>query len=260
LIFSESPFFQRPQAARVFSIDVRKFAGSFMRPDGSLPANCDSIYARKSRLVWARPGAPSRTPVTRIVLSLLHGVFGCAEQQGEFLMLANIFSGLKKALSTTLGFCWGVFDFMLSAPARLFASATEPAAPHIVNLPTIRAEKSTAISAAEVNQSLRRESQVVFTYAGGCMLSKARLATPSKLSSAVKAWLAGLNSNELQKLTDAGLNGIFEHLKTARLIAGVRSVQPLPPRELDFGPPEADPEDGFAMLMHEIRNTGPNSC
>jgi len=181
-------------------------------------------------------------------------------KQGEFLMLANIFARLKKALSTTLGFCWGVFDFMLTAPFRLFGPVTGPAAPHIVNLPTIKEAKSTGISAEEVNQSLRRESQVVFTYAGGCMLSKSRVATPSKLSSAVKAWLPGLSSDELQKLTDAGLNGIFEHLKSARLIAGVRSVQPLPPRELDFGPPEADPGDGFALLMHEIRNTGPNSC
>jgi hypothetical protein len=174
-------------------------------------------------------------------------------------MLANIFAGLKKTLSTTLGFCWGVFDFMLSVPFRLLGSVTGPGAPRIVALPTIKETKST-ISAAEVNQSLRRESRVVFSYAGGCMLSKSRLPTPSKLSSAVQAWLTGLTTDELQKLTNASSNGIFEHLKGSHLVRGVRIVQPLPPHELEFGPPEADPDDGFAMLMNEIGNTGPNSC
>ncbi|MHB8270991.1 hypothetical protein [Bradyrhizobium sp.] len=171
-------------------------------------------------------------------------------------MLRNLFVGLGRALRGTLYFCWGAFDFALSLPFRLLAGAGAAPSPPIA-MPVIKDSKPTGLTPSDVVQSLLRESRIVYTYAGACLLARERQPTPEKLSSAVKAWLPGLTVGELQKLTCVGSTGICEHLQGTKHIAGLPRVQPLPARALTFEPKGADPEDGLAMLTRELGNIAP---
>jgi hypothetical protein len=170
-------------------------------------------------------------------------------------MLRSLFAGLGRVLRGTLGFCWGALDFVVSLPFRLLAGAGAPMPP--IAVPVIKDSKPTGLSPSDVVQSLLRESRIVYSYAGGCLLARERQPTPEKLSRAVKAWLPGLTVGELRRLTCVGSTGICEHLQGTKRIAGLPRVQPLPTRALTFGPKAADPEDGLAMLTRELGNIAP---
>ena len=73
-----------------------------------------------------------------------------------------------------------------------------------------------------------RETRAVRTWIMSTLAAGDHAAMPPLLARDVKQWLPGLSTGQLEKLLDAGLDGVSGHIHGKRPVEEVPSVRPLP--------------------------------
>jgi hypothetical protein len=95
-----------------------------------------------------------------------------------------------------------------------------------------------------IEKERERISQTVGSWARDTVYNRQRAAIPRSVRRDVAAWLPGLGAQEVMNLASASAFDVIHHIFGEELIAGVRTVQPLPEAVLIFPKPRlvADPQ------------------
>jgi hypothetical protein len=148
-------------------------------------------------------------------------------------MFRAILAGLKTVMAGAFALC----DFVICLPFRMLGIGAALTPMPSFKLPPLSLPSSSAITPAEIEKSLSRESHHAFCFAAACVVDGRKPELPSMTSRRLRAWLPGLRYDELEKLAEARPEGILAHLRGAP-IDGVRAMRPLPSADLVVPPEE----------------------
>jgi hypothetical protein len=143
-------------------------------------------------------------------------------------MMRSFFRALAAGLRNAFGFIFAIFAWpfalFMRRPRQSLSSALDEMKAQLQR----PAEKPSDDVQSRLREEYVKDSVVAWSFINGCINDGKTRPVPSTLSHKMREWLQGLDYSQLVALKTAGPVGVFEHVASKRVVAGVPPLRKLP--------------------------------